>query len=115
MTPFDTLHHMAFVYGRIGDGKNVLARLHRADVIGDVFGGAKTIHAALARFKADGRGVMVYLRDGTAGVPVTAIPRDGETGSEAARIAAVARDRPRRADPAAISAFPRSGCWPRAS
>ena len=77
---------MAFVYGRIGEGKNILTRLHRADVIGDVFGGAKTINAVLQRFKDDGRGVIVYLRDGTAGVPVTAIPRDGETESEAARI-----------------------------
>ena len=40
---------------------------------------------SLQRFKADGRGVIVYLRDGTAGVPVTAIPRDDETDSEAAR------------------------------
>jgi 3,4-dihydroxy 2-butanone 4-phosphate synthase/GTP cyclohydrolase II len=39
----------------------------------------------LQRFKDDGRGVIVYLRDGTAGVPVTAIPRE-ETESEAARI-----------------------------
>ncbi|MGE3868477.1 MAG: 3,4-dihydroxy-2-butanone-4-phosphate synthase [Pseudorhodoplanes sp.] len=85
-TPFDQQHHMAFVYGRIGDGRDVLARLHRADVIGDVFGGARTINAALARFKAEGRGVIVYLRDGTAGVPVAAIPRDGDTGSETARI-----------------------------
>jgi 3,4-dihydroxy 2-butanone 4-phosphate synthase/GTP cyclohydrolase II len=86
VTPFDPQHHMAFVYGRIGDGRNVLARLHRADVIGDVFGGAKTINAALARFKADGRGVIIYLRDGTAGVPVTSIPHEGGTGSDAARI-----------------------------
>ena len=69
----------------IGDGKNVPARLHRADVIGDVFGGAKPIHAALTRFKADGRGVIVYLRDGTAGVPVAEIPHDGDTGTDAAR------------------------------
>jgi 3,4-dihydroxy 2-butanone 4-phosphate synthase/GTP cyclohydrolase II len=75
---------MAFVYGDIGDGKNVLARLHRADVIGDVFGGAKQIRSALKRFKAEGRGVIVYLRDGTAGVPVAEIPHaDSET--EAAR------------------------------
>ena len=86
VTPFDAQHHMAFVYGRIGDGEGVPTRLHRADVIGDVFGGAKTINAVLARFKEEGRGVIVYLRDGTAGVPVTAIPRDGETDSEAARI-----------------------------
>ena len=84
VTPFDRVHHMAFVYGDIGDGKNVLARLHRADVIGDVFGGAKQIRSALKRFKAEGRGVIVYLRDGTAGVPVAEIPHaDSET--EAAR------------------------------
>jgi 3,4-dihydroxy 2-butanone 4-phosphate synthase/GTP cyclohydrolase II len=85
VTPFDRVHHMAFVYGEIGDGKNVLARLHRADVIGDVFGGAKPIHAALARFKQDGRGVIVLLRDGTAGVPVAEIPHEGDTVTEAAR------------------------------
>ena len=85
VTPFDRVHHMAFVYGEIGDGKGVLARLHRADVIGDVFGGAKPIRAALARFKAAGRGVIVYLRDGTAGVPVAEIPHEGDTGTEAAR------------------------------
>jgi 3,4-dihydroxy 2-butanone 4-phosphate synthase/GTP cyclohydrolase II len=84
LTPFDRVHHMAFVYGDIGDGGNVPARLHRADVIGDVFGGARTIHAALKRFKAEGRGVIVYLRDGTAGVPVAEIPH-GDTGTEAAR------------------------------
>jgi 3,4-dihydroxy 2-butanone 4-phosphate synthase / GTP cyclohydrolase II len=84
VTPFDKVHHMAFVHGRIGDGLGVLARLHRADVIGDVFGGAKPIRAALKRFKAEGRGVLVFLRDGTAGVPVSAIPRGADT-SEAAR------------------------------
>jgi 3,4-dihydroxy 2-butanone 4-phosphate synthase/GTP cyclohydrolase II len=85
VTPFDRVHHMAFVYGNLGDGRNVPARLHRADVIGDVFGGAKSIRAALARFKTEGRGVIVYLRDGTAGVPVAEIPHDGDTGTEAAR------------------------------
>ncbi len=84
VTPFDRVHHMAFVYGDIGNGKNVLARLHRADVIGDVFGGARPIHAALKRFKAEGCGVVVYLRDGTAGVPVAEIPH-GDTETDAAR------------------------------
>ena len=84
VTPFDAVHHMAFVHGRIGDGKNVLARLHRADIIRDVFGGANPVHAALQRFKQDGRGVIVFLRDGAAGVPTHAIP-SGEQGSEAAR------------------------------
>ena len=74
VTPFDAVHHMAFVYGKIGDGKNVLARLHRADIIRDVFGGANPVHAALQRFKAEGRGVIVILRDGAAGVPTQTIP-----------------------------------------
>src|SRR5437879_773369 len=64
VTPFDAIHHMAFVYGRIGDGKGVLARLHRADVIRDVFGGANWVHSSLQRFKQEGRGVIVFLRDG---------------------------------------------------
>ena len=85
VTPFDRVHHMAFVYGDVGTGKSVPARLHRADVINDVFGGAKTIHAALKRFKAAGRGVIVFLRDGTAGVPVAEIPHEGDTGTDAAR------------------------------
>ncbi len=115
ITPFDRVHHMAFVYGDIGDGQHMPARLHRADVIGDVLGGAKSICASLARFKAEGRGVIVYLRDGTAGVPVAAIPHDGDTGTDAGAFAAMARRRPRRANPRAISAFPRSACRPPAS
>ena len=84
VTPFDTVHHMAVVHGKIGDGKNVLARLHRADIIRDVFGGANPVHAALQRFKQEGRGVIVFLRDGAAGVPTQSIP-SGEQNSEAVR------------------------------
>ncbi len=85
VTPFDAIQHMAFVYGRIGDGRDVLARLHRADIIRDVFGGANPIHASLQRIKQDGRGVIVFLRDGAAGVPTQPIPQQGSTGSEVAR------------------------------
>jgi 3,4-dihydroxy 2-butanone 4-phosphate synthase/GTP cyclohydrolase II len=85
VTPFDAVQHMAFVYGRIGDGQDMLARLHRADIIRDVFGGANPVHAALRRFQQDGRGVLVFLRDGAAGVPTHAIPQAGSTGSEVAR------------------------------
>jgi 3,4-dihydroxy 2-butanone 4-phosphate synthase / GTP cyclohydrolase II len=84
VTPFDRVHHMAFVYGNITGGKDIPARLHRADVIGDVFGGAKAIRASLTIFKKAGRGVIIYLRDGTAGVPVAEIPH-GDTGTDAAR------------------------------
>jgi 3,4-dihydroxy 2-butanone 4-phosphate synthase/GTP cyclohydrolase II len=83
-TPFDKVHHMALVHGRIGDGTDIPTRLHRANVIQDMFGGAKSVNAALARFKQIGRGVIVVLRDGTAGVPVQSLPQH-ETEAEAAR------------------------------
>jgi 3,4-dihydroxy 2-butanone 4-phosphate synthase/GTP cyclohydrolase II len=87
VTPFDAIQHMAFVYGRIGDGKDVLARLHRADIIRDVFGGGgvNPVQASLEQFKKAGRGVLIFLRDGAAGVPTHAIPQSGSTGSEVAR------------------------------
>ena len=69
VTPFDDVHHYAFVYGNLGDGRNVPTRLHRANVVEDVFGGAKPIRASVERFKAEGRGVLVYLRAGVSGVP----------------------------------------------
>jgi 3,4-dihydroxy 2-butanone 4-phosphate synthase/GTP cyclohydrolase II len=43
------------------------------------------VNASLQRFKQVGRGVIVVLRDGTAGVPVQALPQDGESEAEAAR------------------------------
>jgi 3,4-dihydroxy 2-butanone 4-phosphate synthase/GTP cyclohydrolase II len=69
VTPFDDVHHYAFVYGNLGDGREIPTRLHRANVVEDVFGGAKPIHASLARFKEAGCGVLVYLRAGVSGVP----------------------------------------------
>ncbi len=86
VTPFDQVHHMAFVYGRVGDGRGMPARLHRGNIVGDVFGGGKSIRAALARFKVHGRGVIVYLRDGASGVPIAAIPHEGKTDSETTRL-----------------------------
>jgi 3,4-dihydroxy 2-butanone 4-phosphate synthase / GTP cyclohydrolase II len=67
-TPFDPVLHFAFVHGSIGDGRDVPARLHRADILSDIFGGGP-IPRVLNRFKAEGRGALVYLRDGAAGVP----------------------------------------------
>ena len=85
VTPFDAVHHMAFVYGKIGDGKNVLdapapGRYRRRRVRrrqGDP-------RARSRASRQEGRGVLVLLRDGTAGVPV--MPPGGEAkSSEAAR------------------------------
>jgi 3,4-dihydroxy 2-butanone 4-phosphate synthase/GTP cyclohydrolase II len=85
VTPFDAVHHMALVHGRIGDGKNVLTRLHRANLLRDVFGGAPLVHEALHRFKDEGRGVLIFLRDGTVGVPVAELPQNGGQPSAALR------------------------------
>jgi 3,4-dihydroxy 2-butanone 4-phosphate synthase/GTP cyclohydrolase II len=85
VTPFDKVYHMALVYGRIGDGRDVPTRLHRANILRDIFGGAAEVHGALGRFAKAGRGVIVFLRDGSAGVPVSALPQDGDRGAEAAR------------------------------
>jgi 3,4-dihydroxy 2-butanone 4-phosphate synthase / GTP cyclohydrolase II len=85
VTPFDAVNHFAFVHGDLGDGRDVLTRLHRAHILQDVFGGGKAINASLARFKEAGRGVLIYLRDGTSGVPVAKLPDGERSGSEAER------------------------------
>ncbi len=76
VTPFDTVQHYAFVLGNIGDGKQVPTRLHRADILGDALGANDTLEKVLKRFKEEGRGVLVYLRDGAAGVPVKSATQD---------------------------------------
>ena len=82
-TPFDSVMHFAFVLGSIGEGRDVPARLHRADIINDIFG-ASLIDRVLKQFKEEGRGVLVYLRDGSAGVPTNLSGAEGQ-GSEDAR------------------------------
>jgi 3,4-dihydroxy 2-butanone 4-phosphate synthase / GTP cyclohydrolase II len=82
-TPFDPVLHFAFVVGTVGDGRNVPARLHRADILSDIFGGG-AIPKVLSRFKAEGRGALVYLRDGAAGVPAN-LGGTHATGSDDAR------------------------------
>ncbi|VAV88363.1 3,4-dihydroxy-2-butanone 4-phosphate synthase / GTP cyclohydrolase II, partial [hydrothermal vent metagenome] len=72
-TPFDPVQHMALVFGEIGDGKNVPVRLHRENLISDVFGDRSELADAYNIFKQEGRGVLVYLREGTAGVPAAVL------------------------------------------
>jgi 3,4-dihydroxy 2-butanone 4-phosphate synthase/GTP cyclohydrolase II len=85
-TPLDPVQHYAFVYGNIGDGRSIPTRLHRCDVIADVLGGARVIHTSLQRFQEAGRGVLVYLRDGTAGVPAMLPPQETKARSEEQRM-----------------------------
>ena len=72
-TPFDPVQHLALVFGDIGDGENVLARLHRENVLEDVFGHRQTLNRVFAALKKEGAGVLVYLREGATGVPPTSI------------------------------------------
>ena len=69
-SPFDEIAHVAFVYNGIGDGKRVLTRLHKPNIVKELFTGQARMQIVLQHFKKAGRGVLVYLRDGAAGVPV---------------------------------------------
>jgi 3,4-dihydroxy 2-butanone 4-phosphate synthase/GTP cyclohydrolase II len=61
-----TKAHVALVHGVIGDGENVLTRVHSACLTGDLFHSARCdcgqqLHTAVQRIAADGRGVLLYL------------------------------------------------------
>ncbi|HEX3116089.1 MAG TPA: 3,4-dihydroxy-2-butanone-4-phosphate synthase [Bradyrhizobium sp.] len=75
-SPFDSIAHVAFVYNEIGDGKNVLTRFHKPNIVKDLFTGPKRMQAVLERFRKNGSGVLIYLRDGAAGVPVAPLPEE---------------------------------------
>ena len=87
VTPFDPVQHFAFVHGDIGDGENVPTRLHRVDIISDVIRGGKEVKKVFARFREEGRGVFIYLRDGAAGVPArSGWPDAAPPSAEAQRV-----------------------------
>ncbi len=84
-TVFEDLEHLAVVFGTLGDAGPVPARLHRQDVLADTFGDQKVLKATYAAFAKAGRGVLVYLREGGAGVPASRIvPAAEGEGHEAA-------------------------------
>lgn len=65
--------HVALVRGEIGDGKDVLVRVHSSCVTGDIFHSARCdcgpqLHTALARIAAEGRGVLLYLNQEGRGI-----------------------------------------------
>jgi len=70
-------------FGDIGSGQDIPVRLHRENVLEDVFGNRQTLEAAFAVFKAEGRGVLVYLQEGATGVPAS--QHSEKTGSAAQR------------------------------
>lgn len=72
-TVFDAVQHLALIFGEIRQADPVLVRIHRQEVLADVFGRgisgeANLIGAAMQRIKSQGAGVLVYLREGGAGV-----------------------------------------------
>ena len=67
-TPYDPMDHLAIVYGDILDGRNVPVRLHLESVIDDVFGKAQPLDTIMKGLAERGRGVVVYLREGSVGV-----------------------------------------------
>jgi 3,4-dihydroxy 2-butanone 4-phosphate synthase / GTP cyclohydrolase II len=83
-TPFDSVEHLAIVFGDISGGKDVPVRLHREDIVADIFGAPHVLNKVYDTFKREGRGILVYLREGTAGVPA-----GQKMGSEKASSAAL--------------------------
>ncbi|HEV7826371.1 MAG TPA: bifunctional 3,4-dihydroxy-2-butanone-4-phosphate synthase/GTP cyclohydrolase II [Mycobacteriales bacterium] len=64
---YDEREHVAFVVGDIGDGEDVLVRVHSECLTGDVFGSLRCdcgpqLQAALEAVAAEGRGVVLYIR-----------------------------------------------------
>ncbi|HWL95891.1 MAG TPA: bifunctional 3,4-dihydroxy-2-butanone-4-phosphate synthase/GTP cyclohydrolase II [Nocardioidaceae bacterium] len=63
----DDTEQLALVYGDLGDGDDVVVRLHSECLTGDVFGSLRCdcgpqLHAALEAVAQHGRGVVVYLK-----------------------------------------------------
>jgi 3,4-dihydroxy 2-butanone 4-phosphate synthase/GTP cyclohydrolase II len=65
--------HVALVKGQIGDGDNVLVRVHSRCLTGDVFHSARCdcgaqLDAAMTRIEKEGRGVLLYLNQEGRGI-----------------------------------------------
>ncbi len=69
VTPFDQVEQLALVFGDVTSGKPVPVRLHRENVLEDVFGTRGTLNQVFEIFKREGAGILVYLQEGAAGVP----------------------------------------------
>jgi len=65
--------HVALVRGEIGDGRNVMVRVHSKCLTGDVFHSARCdcglqLHTAMRRIAKEGRGVLLYLNQEGRGI-----------------------------------------------
>ena len=72
-TPFDPVQHLALIFGEVSGDAPVLTRLHRENVLQDVFGHRQTLNAVFDMFRREGAGALIYLREGATGVPAQPI------------------------------------------
>lgn len=66
-------HHVALVKGYIGDGEDVLCRVHSECLTGDVFGSMRCdcgqqLETALKMIDREGRGILLYMRQEGRGI-----------------------------------------------
>lgn len=66
-------HHVALVKGKIGDGKNLLCRVHSECLTGDAFGSIRCdcgqqFAAAMTQIEKEGRGILLYMRQEGRGI-----------------------------------------------
>lgn len=66
-------HHVALVKGEIGDGCDLLCRVHSECLTGDCFGSLRCdcgqqFAAAMTRIEKEGRGVLLYMRQEGRGI-----------------------------------------------
>ncbi len=66
-------HHIALVKGDIGDGYDVLCRVHSECLTGDTFGSLRCdcgqqLAAAMTRIEKEGRGILLYMRQEGRGI-----------------------------------------------
>lgn len=66
-------HHVALVKGEIGDGENLLCRVHSECLTGDCFGSLRCdcgeqLAAAMRQIESEGRGVLLYMRQEGRGI-----------------------------------------------
>jgi len=72
-SPLDRETHVALVKGEIGDGENVVVRVHSRCLTGDVFHSLRCdcgpqLEAAMSRIEQEGRGVILYLNQEGRGI-----------------------------------------------
>ena len=66
-------HHVALVKGDIGDGEDILCRVHSECLTGDAFGSLKCdcgqqLAAAMTAIEKEGRGILLYMRQEGRGI-----------------------------------------------